>query len=165
MEQIDWVQRCRKHIERETTFTHHHFRLNSFIDEDKKNAIIQAYYDEGRLHQQINMSFETFYLRSTKSWCYRFRLCAGPNFREQKKYRRQPHHAKKENKEDIKAKEAWKARKKRKKSINYGPKGWAKKFSQRRHRAWQRHNIANENWETLQDFKMIKLICDPWIWD
>jgi hypothetical protein len=83
-------------------------------------------------------------------------------------YRRKPHHEKKILTEQELAKREWNEKFKRDKSksgwSHRGPGKSFKKISNDKHRAWERKQIYNENWERMNDMDY-KYYLDKWMWD
>lgn len=93
------------------------------------------------------------------------------NFRKRIKFRKKPHHKKKERSEKFIIQKEWRAKNKlikdKSKWRHYrrGAGKYYKRYSQKLHRGWVRDNISHQNWDVLANQRKIKFFCDPWLWD
>ena len=142
--------------------------------------VLQNWYREARIVYQLACTFEDFtWLLENKStvlyrnyrwkpkkfswsWNYqqRHRVC--------RKYKRQPHHKKKELSEHEIAKRDWRLKNKLRKDKadkHYGrePKQFVKRLANRKHRSWQNQKIRNNDFDfSDRDYRYA---CDMWFWD
>lgn len=152
---------------------------NQNYTENQKEQYLQHLYKEGQTFGLILMDFNGFKSIMTRNnrgrgrrWGYRqeyWYTDHGVEFRERMSYGRRPHHKKKVLDETEIRRREWRETKgfnrDRQRKYYYGSrKKYAKKISNRSHRAMERQLLARQDWDLFID-GVPKDLFDPWMWD
>lgn len=146
------------------------------LSEAQKEQFLSHLYKEGQIYGLILMDFNQFKSiinrRRSNRWSHRQEYWFtdhGVDFRERMSYGRRPHHQKKVLSEVERSRREWREKKgfnrDRIRRYWYGSrKKWAKKFSNRSHRAMERELLQRADWDLFLD-GIPKNLFDPWDWD
>lgn len=156
-------------------------KSTNFYDLDRQETkdFLEGLYWEGMLYGLVTMSFDEFFRKASvtfwssvalgnrvknSGWFHRHQV----DFRQRMSFRRRGHQKKVLGLEEENRK-AWREYKgfqrDRIRNHSYGQrKKFAKEFSNRSYRAWERKVMARGDYELLEK-KAPKNFFDPWFWD
>lgn len=154
-------------------FNHQPQDIPNYDREFLNHTLSDLYFEGFEMYRVLNCSFADF----KQGLCFgnhlhsHYRHYYGRPALPQSGYVKKPHHKPKVIDEKTQSKIDWRESKgftkdhsRRNRSMYGGSKRYAKHFSNRFHRQWERECIQKERFDELGDFTN-KSIFDPWMWD